>query len=154
MRKLCVVLKKTRTTHHSCESDPDSHPPCTSGHPAIDSSIAPCIILLMPTSFIALVFGLAAGMLLTGCQSTPQDPPPHIIFVMADDLGYGDPGSYNPASRVPTPHMDRLAREGIRFTDAHSPSAVCTPTRYGVLTGRYAWRTSLKEGVLWGYSHL
>jgi len=66
-------------------------------------------------------------------------------------MGYGDPGSYNPASRIPTPNIDRLAGEGMRFTDAHSPSAVCTPTRYGLLTGRYAWRTPL-VGVLWGYS--
>ncbi len=76
----------------------------------------------------------------------------NIIFMMADDLGYGDPRCYNPESRIPTPHMDRLAAEGMRFTDAHTPSAVCTPTRYGVLTGRYAWRTHLKKGVLWGNS--
>ena len=77
---------------------------------------------------------------------------PNILLILVDDMGYGDPGSYNPDSRVPTPHIDRLAREGLRFTDAHSNSAVCTPTRYGLLTGRYAWRTSLKQGVLWGYS--
>ena len=62
---------------------------------------------------------------------------PNIVFIMADDMGYGDVGCYNPASKIPTPNMDTLAQEGIRFTDAHSPSAVCTPTRYGVLTGRY-----------------
>lgn len=77
---------------------------------------------------------------------------PNIVVIFADDLGYGDPGCYNARSRIPTPHMDRLAAEGIRFTDAHSPSAVCTPTRYGLLTGRYCWRSSLKSGVLWGYS--
>lgn len=76
---------------------------------------------------------------------------PNIVFIMADDMGYGDVGCYNPQSGVPTPHMDRLAAEGMRFTDAHSPSAVCTPTRYGVLTGRYCWRSRLKEGVLGGY---
>eukprot|EP00913_Durusdinium_trenchii_P013372 g12553.t1 len=59
---------------------------------------------------------------------------------------------YNPKSKVPTPHMNRFAKSGMRFTDAHTPSSVCTPTRYGVLTGRYAWRTKLKKGVLWGYS--
>lgn len=83
-----------------------------------------------------------------------QDPPrplPNIVFVMADDMGYGDLGCYNPGSRIPTPHIDRLAREGVRFTDAHSPSAVCTPTRYGVLTGRYCWRTRLEYGVLFAY---
>jgi arylsulfatase A len=74
---------------------------------------------------------------------------PNIVFIMADDLGQGDPGCYNPESRIPTPSIDRLAREGMRLTDAHSPSAVCTPTRYGVLTGRYCWRSRLKSGVLW-----
>ena len=76
----------------------------------------------------------------------------NIIFLMADDLGYGDLGSYNPDSRIPTPNIDRLAAEGMLFTDAHSGSAVCTPTRYGVVTGRYCWRTPLKKGVLSGYS--
>ena len=71
---------------------------------------------------------------------------------MADDMGYGDPGSFNADSRIPTPRMDALAAGGMRFTDAHSGSAVCTPTRYGVLTGRYAWRSPLKRGVLSGYS--
>lgn len=74
------------------------------------------------------------------------------MVILADDLGWGDLRCYNPASKVPTPHLDRLASQGMRFTDAHSPSAVCTPTRYGLLTGRYAWRTRLKSGVLWGYS--
>ena len=77
---------------------------------------------------------------------------PNIVFIMADDMGYGDLGCYSNKSKVPTPNIDRLAKQGIRFLDAHSPSAVCTPTRYGVLTGRYSWRTRLKNGVLWGFS--
>lgn len=77
---------------------------------------------------------------------------PNIVYVLADDLGWGDLGCYNPASAIPTPHADRLSTQGMRFTDMHSPSAVCTPTRYGILTGRYCWRSSLKKGVLWGYS--
>lgn len=77
---------------------------------------------------------------------------PNIIVILADDLGYGDVACYNPQSKIPTPHVDRLASEGMRFTDAHAPSAVCTPTRYGLLTGRYAWRTRLKSGVLDGFS--
>ncbi len=77
---------------------------------------------------------------------------PNIVYILADDMGYGDVACMDPASKIPTPHMDRLAAEGMRFTDAHAPSAVCTPTRYGVLTGRYAWRTRLKRGVLGGYS--
>lgn len=76
---------------------------------------------------------------------------PNIIFVLADDMGYGDVGCYNPASKIPTPHLDRLAREGLRFHDAHSCSALCTPSRYGILTGRYCWRTRLPHMVLYGY---
>ncbi|MBX3733663.1 MAG: arylsulfatase [Verrucomicrobiae bacterium] len=91
---------------------------------------------------------LAAVGLLIPCHGTA----PSLVVILADDLGWGDLGCYNPDSRIPTPHLDRLASEGMRFTDAHSPSAVCTPTRYGLLTGRYSWRTRLKQGVLWGYS--
>jgi arylsulfatase A len=75
---------------------------------------------------------------------------PNVVLILADDLGYGDVGVFNPGGRIPTPHLDRLAREGLRLTDAHTPSAVCTPTRYGLLTGRYPWRTRLPRGVLWG----
>lgn len=77
---------------------------------------------------------------------------PNIVYILADDLGYGDLSCLNPDSRIHTPNHDRIAREGITFTDSHSNSAVCTPTRYGVLTGRYCWRSRLKAGVLWGYS--
>lgn len=76
---------------------------------------------------------------------------PNIVVIMADDMGYGDVHALNHHSRIPTPHLDRLAAEGMTFTDAHTPSAVCTPTRYGLLTGRYCWRSSLKRGVLNGY---
>ena len=70
-----------------------------------------------------------------------KDQAPNILVILADDLGYGDVGCYNPESKVPTPNLDRLAGEGIRFTDAHSPATVCTPSRYSVLTGRMAFRT-------------
>ena len=73
---------------------------------------------------------------------------PNIIVILTDDLGYGDLGCYNPKSKIPTPNLDRLADQGVRFTDAHAPSSVCTPTRYSVLTGRYCWRTHLTKGVL------
>ncbi len=73
---------------------------------------------------------------------------PNIIFILADDLGYGDVGAYNPDSKIPTPNLDRMAAEGLRFTDGHSPDAVCTPSRYAYLTGRYCWRSRLKSGVL------
>lgn len=77
---------------------------------------------------------------------------PNVVILLADDLGIGDPACYGTGSRIPTPNLDRVAREGLRFTDMHSPSSVCTPTRYGLLTGRYCWRTQLKRGVLGGAS--
>jgi len=86
------------------------------------------------------------------CAGESRASKPNIVFILADDLGYGDPTCYNKQSKTPTPEMDRFAGQGIRFTDAHTPSAVCTPTRYGTLTGRYCWRSSLKSGVLNGYS--
>lgn len=76
---------------------------------------------------------------------------PNIVLILADDLGVGDVACLNAKSKIRTPNLDRLAREGTTFADAHSPSAVCTPTRYGLLTGRYAWRTRLKSGVLLGW---
>lgn len=82
----------------------------------------------------------------------PSRRPPNVVVILADDLGYGDLQCYNKDSKIPTPNLDRLATQSMRFTDAHTPSAVCTPTRYGLLTGRYCWRTSLKKGVLNGYS--
>jgi arylsulfatase A-like enzyme len=82
------------------------------------------------------------------------EPLPNIVLILADDMGIGDVGAYNGASKIPTPNLDTLASAGMRFSDAHSPSGVCTPTRYGLLTGRYAWRTRLKKGVLKGYSPL
>lgn len=78
---------------------------------------------------------------------------PNFVVILADDLGYGDVGCYNPErGKIRTPHMDQLAREGMRFTDAHSAVAVCSPTRYALLTGRYPWRTRLQQGIVgvWG----
>src|SRR6185436_4541288 len=72
---------------------------------------------------------------------------PNIIFVLFDDLGYGQPSCYRQQSEFKMPNLDRLAREGIRFTDAHAAASVCTPTRYGVLTGCYPWRIG-QFGVL------
>ncbi|MEM7697921.1 MAG: sulfatase-like hydrolase/transferase [Verrucomicrobiota bacterium] len=78
---------------------------------------------------------------------------PNIVFVFCDDLGYGDIHCLAPeTSKIPTPHTDRLAQEGMIFTDAHSGSSVCTPTRYGLLTGRYSWRTKLQKGVVTGFA--
>ena len=75
---------------------------------------------------------------------------PNIIFILADDMSYGD-AAYA-GGKIATPHLDRLAKEGMQFSDAHTSSAVCTPTRYGILTGRYNWRSPLKKSVLWGLS--
>lgn len=96
----------------------------------------------------------AAVLLLTIAweRQAVKPPPPNIVVVLADDLGYGDVQSFNPNGKIPTPSIDRLARGGMRFTDAHTSSAVCTPTRYGLLTGRYNWRTTLQNGVLGGFS--
>jgi len=77
---------------------------------------------------------------------------PNIILILADDFGWGDASCNNPDSPIKTPQIDRIAREGIRFTNAHTPSAVCTPTRYGLLTGRYPWRSYLKKEVLAYYA--
>jgi arylsulfatase A-like enzyme len=76
---------------------------------------------------------------------------PNIVFILADDLGYGDVGCYG-SEKIPTPNMDKIASKGVRFIDAHSSSAVCSPSRYSIITGRYSWRSQLKRGVLWGYS--
>jgi arylsulfatase A-like enzyme len=76
---------------------------------------------------------------------------PNVIFILADDLGYGDLSCLNPNSKTSTPNIDKMAREGKTFTDAHSPASLCTPTRYGIMTGKYGWRSSLKKGVLKHY---
>ena len=77
---------------------------------------------------------------------------PNIVYILADDLGYGDVRAVCPGAKLATPNLDKLAAAGMVFTDAHSGSAVCSPTRYGILTGRYSWRSKLKSGVLGGYS--
>jgi arylsulfatase A len=98
----------------------------------------------------APLLGFPFGKAVLGTTTTPEKPP-HIVLIMADDMGFGDPGCYNPESLIPTPHMDRIAAEGARFTDAHSPTALCSPSRYSLLTGRYSWRTRLQKGVLMPY---
>lgn len=96
---------------------------------------------------------LAFAMLLASCTIVRgEKAKPNIVFILADDLGYGDLSSLNGNGKIPTPNIDRIAKSGVTFTDAHSGSAVCSPTRYGILTGRYNWRSTLKSGVLNGYS--
>ncbi len=97
-----------------------------------------------------LLLALCLGCVALGASAAPVKP--NVVFILADDLGYGDVRCLNPDGRIPTPNLDRLAAEGMIFTDAHSSSAVCTPTRYGILTGRYNWRSRLKQGVQGGMS--
>jgi len=105
----------------------------------------------MKTASIAL---LLFGVVILSQAAAADAPPkrPNFVYVLADDLGYGDVRCLNPEGKILTPNMDLLARDGMRFTDAHSSSAVCTPTRYGILTGRYNWRSRLKSGVQGGMS--
>ncbi|MEO9475987.1 MAG: arylsulfatase [Cyclobacteriaceae bacterium] len=97
----------------------------------------------------SVVFGLCCFVLFSCAESRK----PNIIYIICDDLGYGDIHALAPlTSKIPTPNADQLASEGMVFTDAHSGSSVCSPTRYGILTGRYSWRTRLQKGVLQGYA--
>lgn len=96
------------------------------------------------------LFAAVACLLLLGAHVRAADAAsrPNIILILADDQGYGDVSCYNDQSKVQTPNIDRIAREGIRFRDGHSPASVCSPSRYAILTGRHAWRGRLKLGVL------
>ena len=98
-------------------------------------------------TFAILLAGLMAGPCLA--ESTAKRP--NIVVILADDFGVGDIQAHYPKNKIPTLHLDRLVREGRSFTDAHSSSAVCSPTRYGLLTGRYNWRTRLQEWVIAAY---
>lgn len=89
----------------------------------------------------------AIALLFAAYPEAKEQDPSNILFILADDLGYGDLSSYG-ATAIQTPNIDRLAEEGVLFSDAHAPSSVCTPTRYGFLTGRYCWRTWLKRSAL------
>ena len=100
---------------------------------------------MRPTS-LALFIGLFSSLL-----SAAEKP--NIVYIICDDLGYGDVHCLAPqTSKIPTPHIDQFAQEGMVFTDAHSGSSVCSPTRYGVMTGRYSWRTRLQKGVVTGFA--
>jgi len=85
------------------------------------------------------------------CNNSNAQQKPNVIFILADDLGYGDVSYLNSNSKIATPNIDKLARDGKSFIDAHAPASLCTPTRYAILTGRYGWRSSLKKGVLKHY---
>ncbi len=100
---------------------------------------------------LALLFGMTGYYQEMNAQSIGNTPP-NIVYILADDLGYGDVSFFNEQSKIITPTLDDLAKTGVAFTDAHTSSAVCTPTRYSILTGRYNWRSTLKSFVLSGYS--
>ena len=86
---------------------------------------------------------LAAGRFAGGAADKSSAKKPNIVFIMADDMGFGDPKSFNGESKISTPNIDRLAAGGMRFLDAHAPASVCVPSRYGLLTGRYPFRTRI-----------
>ncbi|MBI1369952.1 MAG: sulfatase-like hydrolase/transferase [Planctomycetes bacterium] len=94
---------------------------------------------------MAGVLMLLAAMPAHAVEPTPR---PNIVIILADDLGYGDPHCNNPESKIPTPNIDKFAASGLRFTDGHSSSGVCSPSRYTLLTGRYHWRTRLTRGIV------
>lgn len=104
----------------------------------------------------SLIFGgllILVVAFLISCQNKVENiQKPNIVYILADDLGYGDVSFLNPDSKIQTPNIDQLAFEGMTFRDAHSNASVCTPTRYGILTGQYSWRSRMKSGVLLGYS--
>ncbi len=102
-----------------------------------------------PVLRLAILFLLALCPALPAAETLPR---PNIVFILCDDLGYGDVQCLNPDGKIATPRMDQIAAEGMIFTDAHSGSGVCSPTRYGIMTGRYAWRSKLQSGVLGGLS--
>ena len=105
-------------------------------------------------SGLSFVTALTLGSVISDSRAADvaKRSAPNIVYLLCDDLGYGDVKCLNPDGKIATPNMDRLAAAGMIFTDAHSSSSVCSPTRYGILTGRYNWRSRLKSGVLGGMS--
>lgn len=102
-------------------------------------------------SAIVVVLSMSHVLQRQVCAAASDDSTrrPNVVVIYADDLGYGDVQCYNPKrGKIPTPGIDRLAERGIRFTDAHSSSGVCSPSRYTLLTGRYHWRSSLQSGIV------
>ena len=134
----CVNLKLTDETADSENSTMDKTVSVRRG--ATRREFLGAVATALSASSLARLAGAARG-----------GPPPNIVVILADDMGVGDIQALWPDGKIPTPYLDRLVGEGISFTDAHSASAVCTPTRYGLLTGRYSWRTRLQEWVIDAY---
>lgn len=106
----------------------------------------------MKTSYLLSLL-LCVSLTTTSLSQSKRSSKPNIIYILADDLGYGDISIYNPqGNKIATPNIDQLAKEGMRFLDAHSASGVCTPSRYAIMTGQYPFRSKLPVGVLRGYS--
>ena len=101
------------------------------------------LMLTLPT----LWAGAVAASAVSAQERVRIERSPNIVLILADDLGYGDPGCYNPQSKIPTPYIDALAAQGLRFTDAHAPGAVCVPTRFALMTGRYPFRRPNRNGA-------
>ena len=94
----------------------------------------------MKPFYLTLTIAALLGLTAAWTNAVQAAEHPNVILVMADDLGIGDLSATNPQSKIRTPNLQRMADQGLTFLDAHTPSAVCTPTRYGLLTGRYNWR--------------
>ena len=103
----------------------------------------------LPPLLVRTASAMLCALLFIGTTMATAAERPNIVIILADDLGYGSLNSYGAdESHIRTPNIDRLADQGRRFTDANTPSSVCSPTRYGLLTGRYDWRTNQKHGVI------
>ncbi|QDH81293.1 arylsulfatase [Echinicola soli] len=111
------------------------------------------VLKFAPCSPVTWALGMLGALLVVACGSASRDKfsRPNVIVILADDLGYGDVGAYNRHSKVPTPHIDQLASEGIMLTEAYCPVAVCSPSRYALMTGTYPWRSWNKSGVMKNY---
>ena len=107
----------------------------------------------MKAIFVVQIFAVVLTAVVLSSVSTAAEQRPNIVYIQADYIGYGDLGCYG-AKVVKTPHCDKLAREGVRFTDAHATGSTCTPTRYAFITGQYAWRNPAGAGILSGESPL
>ncbi len=103
----------------------------------------------LPRILVRIASAMLCAILTIGTSMATSADRPNIVIILADDLGYGSLNSYGAdESHIQTPNIDRLAKQGRRFSDANTPSSVCSPTRYGLLTGRYDWRTNQKHGVV------
>ncbi len=109
--------------------------------------------MMMKPNVLSSLSLITAALFADGSRAADPPKKPNIVFILADDIGYGDLGCYG-ATKVKTPNCDRLAKEGMRFTDAYAPCSVCTPTRYAVITGQYGWRNPLASRILSGVAPL